>query len=210
MANEYAVNSADLKTVADAIRAKVGLSGGLAFPDGFAAAIEAITAGGAASGLAYDMGEFSVETDVNSTVFCGPGASNPVPNGIAHNLGGVPDFICVWTDCWAGMTEAPYSSGTTMVGFVWLRGITGMEGRASASAAYSNPVAMGFQISANDFRLGGVYPSSANYGLNDGRLPNAQFFKTIALGTSMWWRAGATYKYFVSKAWWTVGGGANA
>lgn len=108
MANEYAVNQADLKTVADAIRAKAGLSDGLAFPDGFAEAIAAIASGGAASGLAYDMGEFSVQEDVNSNNFGAKNGLDPMPDGIPHNLGDVPDFICVWTDHWAGITEAPY------------------------------------------------------------------------------------------------------
>ena len=45
MANEYAVNTADLTAVADAIRAKTGTSEGLSFPDGFAAAIAGISTG---------------------------------------------------------------------------------------------------------------------------------------------------------------------
>lgn len=45
MANEYTVNAADLTAVADAIRAKTGTSEGLSFPDGFAAAIAAISTG---------------------------------------------------------------------------------------------------------------------------------------------------------------------
>lgn len=45
--NQYLVNSTDMTTVADAIRAKGGTSAPLAFPDGFAAAIEAIQSGGA-------------------------------------------------------------------------------------------------------------------------------------------------------------------
>ena len=45
MANEYAVNAADLTAVADAIRAKTGTSEGLSFPDGFVATIAAIPAG---------------------------------------------------------------------------------------------------------------------------------------------------------------------
>lgn len=45
MANEYAVNAADLTAVADAIRAKTGTSEGLSFPDGFAAAIAGISTG---------------------------------------------------------------------------------------------------------------------------------------------------------------------
>lgn len=45
MANEYAVNAADLTAVADAIRAKTGTSEWLIFPDGFAAAIAGISTG---------------------------------------------------------------------------------------------------------------------------------------------------------------------
>ena len=45
MANEYAVNQADLAAVANAIRAKGGTTAALAFPDGFAGAIAAITTG---------------------------------------------------------------------------------------------------------------------------------------------------------------------
>ena len=49
MANEYAVNSADLTSVADAIRTKGGTAEPLAFPAGFVSAIQAITSGGGAS-----------------------------------------------------------------------------------------------------------------------------------------------------------------
>lgn len=45
MANEYAVNAADLTAVADAIRAKTGTSDGISFPDGFEAAIAGISTG---------------------------------------------------------------------------------------------------------------------------------------------------------------------
>lgn len=42
MANEYAVNSADLTAVANAVREKGGTAGALTFPDGFTSAIAAI------------------------------------------------------------------------------------------------------------------------------------------------------------------------
>ncbi|MBR5559937.1 MAG: hypothetical protein IKU73_00815 [Clostridia bacterium] len=211
MANEYAVNSADLKAIADVIRAKAGVDGALAFPDGFAEAIAAITSGGAAGGLVYDMGEFTVQEDINTNNlgYVNNGL-NPMPNGIPHNLGDVPDLICVWTDHWAGVTAAPYANGTTMVGFIWLRGMTGLLGRASSAANYPNPLLCAFTMAANDDRLGGTFPSSVAYGLTNERLPNEQAFYTPTFGTSTWWRAGATYKYFVSKAWWTVGGEASA
>lgn len=55
MANEYAVNQADLAAVADAIRQKGGTSEPLAFPGGFVGAIAAIQAGGG-SGSSVDIG----------------------------------------------------------------------------------------------------------------------------------------------------------
>lgn len=51
MANEYAVNSADLLSVADAIREKGGTENPLSFPAGFVSAIQAISGGGASLGL---------------------------------------------------------------------------------------------------------------------------------------------------------------
>lgn len=52
MANEYAVNSADLTSVADAIREKGGTEDSLSFPAGFVTAIQDIKAGG---GLGFDI-----------------------------------------------------------------------------------------------------------------------------------------------------------
>lgn len=56
MANEYAVDQIDLKTVADAIRAKAGVSDALVFPSGFADAVAGISTGGD-----MDVGEIVLE-----------------------------------------------------------------------------------------------------------------------------------------------------
>jgi len=56
MANEYAVDQIDLKTVADAIRAKAGVSDALVFPSGFADAVAGISSGGD-----MDVGEIILE-----------------------------------------------------------------------------------------------------------------------------------------------------
>ena len=50
MANEYAVNQADLKAIADAIREKGGTSDALEFPGGFVDAVGAIQAGSGGEG----------------------------------------------------------------------------------------------------------------------------------------------------------------
>ena len=56
MANEYAVDQIDLKTVADAIRAKAGVSDALVFPSGFADAVAGISTDGD-----MDVGEIVLE-----------------------------------------------------------------------------------------------------------------------------------------------------
>lgn len=199
------ISESHMSDIANAIRAKGGGTSPLT-PAQMASAIAAISTGGGGAqtgGLAYDMGEFSLTEDTNTNNLGAKNGLDPMPDGIPHNLGDVPDFICVWTDHWAGIAEAPYSSGTTMVGFVWMRGLTGLSGRASASADYPNPVLCFLTMAANDYRLSVGYPSSAVYGLTDARLPDASAFRTPTYGTSTWWRAGVTYKYFVSKAWWS-------
>lgn len=67
MANEYAVNAADLTAVADAIRTKGGTSAALSFPDEFAAAIAAIV-----SGSQVAMGSVTVSKNKN-TITISPG-----------------------------------------------------------------------------------------------------------------------------------------
>lgn len=58
MANEYAVNSEDLRAVAEAIRTKGGTAESLAFPDGFIAAIESLETGGSTFISLYEAGVF--------------------------------------------------------------------------------------------------------------------------------------------------------
>lgn len=58
MANEYAVNSADLLAVAEAIRTKGGTTDSMAFPDGFVAAISSLKTGGSAFICFYESGVF--------------------------------------------------------------------------------------------------------------------------------------------------------
>lgn len=198
---DSAALDAGMSLVADAIRTKAGTTEPLSWPDGFKAAIEAISGGGAA-GLSYDVGEFIFESDTASNII-------PSKKPIPHNLGDTPDFILVWTDHWAGITEAPYTDNSTMVGFAWLNGLTGIIGRASSSSNVTNPMIGIFSIPRTDYRCNFSSPTSATYGITDDRLPTQDTFYLANYGTALW-RAGATYKYFVSKAWWNVGGVANA
>ena len=55
MANEYAVNSEDLTSVADAIREKGGTGNPLSFPAGFVAAIQSMQVGGGGGGASIQV-----------------------------------------------------------------------------------------------------------------------------------------------------------
>lgn len=68
---EYLTNTADLTSVADAIRAKGGTTGQMVYPDGFVSAINAITTGGgqdeyAAAALISDVGTIFPATYKNT------------------------------------------------------------------------------------------------------------------------------------------------
>ena len=162
------------------------------------------TSGGGGAGLAYDMGEFVFDADIASN------SSRITKNPIPHNLGETPDFILVWTDHWAGINEAPYTDNTTMIGFVWLNGLTGMIGRASSSVNVTDPIITFLTIAKSDYRCSLTSPNSAAYGLTNDRLPTQEAFTLANYGAYSYWRGGVTYKYFVSKAWWNIGGVASA
>lgn len=195
---EYLVQDSSLNGIANAIRNKVGISDMLKFPAGFVEAIQNISVS-AGNGLKYDMGEFIFDADIASNAVWLK--TNPIP----HNLGDTPDFIVVWTDHWAGITEAPYTDNATMVGFVWLNGLTGIIGRASSAVNVTNPMIGIFNMPKSDYRCNFSSPTSASYGITDDRLPTQDAFYLATFGTLLW-RSGVTYKYFVSKAWWNVGG----
>ena len=197
---EYLTNTNDLTKVASAIRAKAGTTEPLEWPDGFKAAIEAISGGGG-TGLAYDMGEFVFDTDITS--------SNSSRPAIPHNLGEIPDCIIVWTDNWAGNTEVIYTDYGTMVGFLWMRELTGMTEQGSSTVNAVNPIILFMNISKNDYRLRILAPTSAGYCFDLNTLTATEFYPPN-YGRSNYWRGGVTYKYFVSKAWWNIGGVASA
>lgn len=201
---DSAALDAQLTSIADAIRSKGGTTEQLTLA-GMVDAINAIQTGsGGSTGLHYDMGEFVLDADIASNNILL--TENPIP----HNLGETPDFIIVWTDHWAGISEAPYTDNTTIVGFVWLNGLTGMIGRATTAADVTNPLIAIISFLKADYRCSFTNPTSASYGLLDDRLPTQEAFALANYGATALWRAGVVYKYFVSKAWWNIGGVASA
>lgn len=192
---EYLTNTNDMTKVASAIRAKAGTTEPLVWPDGFKAAIEAISGGGG-TGLQYDMGEFVLDADI----------IRPKDYTINHNLGDTPCFVLVWTDDFAGLNAENTAAQQCNLGYIWFNNLTGMSQRVTSSATGA-ALTINLNLLVGDYRVAPVLPSSVSYLAT---VPTDEVFYIHSIGNSYYWRAGVTYKYFVSKAWWNIGGVANA
>ena len=184
-----------LTNIADAIRSKGSTTDQLTLA-GMVDAINAIQTGGGA-GLAYDMGEFVLDADTK-------GLNNPP--SIPHNLGEVPEFILVWTDDFAGLSKENPAAQQCNLGYVWFKNLTGMLQRLS-TAATGDSLTVNFNLVSGDYRIQPIATNSVAYLTKQ---PTAEYFELNQTSGVNYWRAGVTYKYFVSKAWWNTGGVANA
>ena len=204
MAIDKAVDSgaldAALVGIADAIRGKTGGTGKLTLEQ-MAAAITGIVAGGGGDGLAYDMGEFVLDADTKYLY---------TANGIPHALGAVPEFVLVWTDDFADLSVDNVASQQVNAGYIIMLGLFGLPQRLSSVATNELAMHINFTISAGEHRITVSPPTSTVYGLMDVTLPSAAAIPLTQHGSSHFYRAGVTYKYFVSAAWWNVGGVENA
>lgn len=193
---DSAALDAGMTAVADAIRAKAGNADLLAWPDGFKAAIEAISGGGG-TGLSYDMGEFVLDADTNGIH----------AQYIIHNLGEKPDFILVWTDDYVGVTNPDKTYGTNL-GFVWLNQLMGLDNWFTSVTSGEGTTVL-FTQSKGGTDMNVVKPTSAAYTLTSAGV-SPESFRLTSSSQVNYWRAGTTYKYFISKAWWVIGGVASA
>ena len=182
-----------LTNIADAIREKTGSTRTMNL-EGMAAAIAGITGGGGA-GLAYDMGEFVLDADIKGS------SSSAIP----HNLSEVPEFILVWTDDFAGLSEENPAARQCNLGYIWLKNLCGLMQRLTSTAT-GNALTINLVLNNADYRIQVISANSASYLTNQ---PTAEYFGLNQTSGNNYWRAGVTYKYFVSKAWWNVGGAAN-
>ena len=182
-----------LTNIADAIRSKGGTTDQLTLA-GMVDAINAIQTGGGA-GLAYDMGEFVLDADTKHLD----------PTSLPHNLGEIPEFILVWTDDFAGLSEGNPAAQQCNLGYIWLKNLCGLMQRLSTSAT-GNALTVNLMLHNADYRIQPNSPTSAIYLTKQ---PTAEGLGLNQTGGSHYWRAGVTYKYFVSKAWWNIGGAAN-
>lgn len=185
-----------LTGIADAIRTRLGVTTQYK-PSEMAGAISSIDGGssGGSNGLAYDMGEFVLDADTNAnkTVY------------VPHNLGEKPGFIIVWTDAYAGIAN-PDTTYTTSLGFVWLDDFMGLDNWYTSSAVGEG---RGTTVNFTQFKgstgMNVVKPSSYAYTIDPADVTDINF-PLVTIANNIYWRAGITYHYFVSKAWWNVGG----
>ena len=189
---DSAALDAQLTSIADAIRSKGGTTNQLTLA-GMVDAINAIQTGGG-DGLKYDIGEFVLYADVK---FHDP--------SLPHNLGEIPEFILVWTDDFAGLSEENPAEQQCNLGYVWLKNLTGMLQRLTTTAT-GDSLTVDFNLLSGDYRIQPIAPTSYLYLTKQ---PTAEYLGLNQTGGSNYWRAGVTYKYFVSKAWWNIGGAAN-
>ena len=182
------------QAICDAVRAKTG--GTAVLKSGELAAAIAGIAGGGNSGLSYDIGEFVLENDINSSSLY-----------INHNLGEPPGFILVWTDDYVGVTNPDTAHGTSL-GFVWLDRIMGLENWFTASASGVGTT-VNFTQSKGGTGMNVSKPTSGSYTISNSDVTSEKF-KLVRTGSNDRYRGGTVYKYFVSKAWWNVGGVASA
>ena len=191
-----------LSNIADAIRGKTGKTDKLSL-DQMPLEIAGIVSGGG-GGLAYDMGEFVLGADV---------AAISTSNGISHQLGETPDFVLVWTDDFADLSAEkvnPYGHHVS-VGYIWMNGLTGLMQRITSTVNSDLGLFCGMTLPNGGYSVIFNSPSSVAYFMATNYLPTDEKIGLVLLAsTAQKYKAGITYKYFVSKAWWNVGGVANA
>lgn len=143
-------------------------------------------------GLVYDMGTFVFDTDR----YTNTQGELKVP----HNLGKVPRMIIVWTDDYAGITEPPYPTTGTHLGFVWLDKLMRITQQLTSAADSSAPFCSHFILAKNSVKATWQCATSGAYGLV--WLPTDTDFTCPYMGSTTYWRAGVEYKYFVSEGFW--------
>lgn len=164
--------------------------------------VEGFGQGGDVNGLAYDMGEFVLDADVKFV--------HDVYGSIPHALGETPEFVVVWTDDFAELSAENPSTQQANLGYVWLNGLTGLQQRLTSAVINDMSLYLSLDIPANAYAVSAYAPTSTSYCLEAISTPTEKEIFLPYFGSNKYWRAGITYKYFVSKAWWNVGGAASA
>lgn len=176
----------DLTSVANAIRKKGGTSAQLAFPAEFVSAIDAIPTGG--GNLKYEIGSFTLASQTTG------GYSS---DSVTHGLGVAPKVVVVWTNDYS--TTSPPNADLNF-GFIHLVDIVDCQQQFSSSNFGNFPLYATWWMSTVP-RVGTQNVTSNSYAPQAN--PTASVFYLPKRANNQYWRAGVTYKYFISEAWWS-------
>lgn len=193
------IDESILQGWADVVREKQGIDD-LMKPSVLLEKTREIESGGSVEGLAYDMGEFVLDEDVVQLY---------TSNGIPHSLGEVPNFILVWTDDFSDLSADnvnPYSANIS-IGYIWLNGLFGMSQKLTSAFNTDFGVFVSFALVKDAYVVTANSPTSATYCISSDTIPTAEKIGIVQISSvSQKWKAGVTYKYFVSRNWWEVFG----
>ena len=142
-------------------------------------------------GLKYKTGSFTLESDARFVETAG--------SGIAHSLGEVPKCVIVWQTTY---TDSNIPTAQVNAGYVFFDRIMDMDERLSTSAKSADSFYAVFSIAANStVGMQFASPTAASYMPDTD--PTSTEIYLYDYGANNRWRAGVTYHYFVSEAWWT-------
>lgn len=188
----YLADSADLTSVANAIRTKGGTSASLAFPADFISAIGAIPTGG---GLKYETGIFTLDTDLT--------LENDAVYAIPHGLGEKPSVVIVFAK------DPPAAETDPFRGYIWLDKPMG-ESRMylTTNANYDSHYPICVQYYMRQFTSGNMQSrlnvpngNLKNFLITSASLPTATHIYLFQHNTTTTFNAG-DYRYFVCEKWW--------
>lgn len=142
-------------------------------------------------GLKYKTGSFTLESDARELVSSG--------SGISHNLGVVPKCVIIWQTTY---TDSNIPTVQVNAGCTFFDRIMDFDERISSSGKTSDSFYASFTIVANT-TVGISYTNPASQSYFPATKPTSTEFYLYNTGTNNRWRAGVSYHYFVSEAWWT-------
>ena len=146
--------------------------------------------------LKYETGTFTLTSDIQGAATRSISSVNY--NIITHSLGVAPKFIYIWTEDYS--TESPPSADLNF-GYVYFVDIVDMQQQFSSSAFGDYPLYATFWMSAAG-KVGVQNVTSTAYAPQV--KPTSTEFYLYKRANNQYWRAGVTYHYFISEAWWTT------
>lgn len=157
---------------------------------------------GSGNELCYDVGEFTLASDVSDLFTI---------DGIPHQLGETPGFVLVWTEEVSEYSEDSPNTREVQVnaGYFYAAGLFGIPQALTTALSFDYETFVSFCVTSNDYRIRAVAPNSVTYAMRENYLPTSEKIglpRIVAVSNGAW-MAGIVYKYFVARKWWATGHG---